>query len=107
MAKEVILMDDVDGLGDTGIHHLLQARNVDGHHHVGRRTVTFALQFLDHALVDKSHVDRDAGFLGEGIEQRLHEFGLAMRIDVHLVGKGRRGKRCKGQGQKRKARVHG
>jgi len=83
-------------LRHTRVDHLHQAGNIDRHHQIGRAAAAFRHQSFDHAGPDKGDVDRDAGFLGEGIEQRLHQFRLAVRIDVDLVGQRRKGGQQRG-----------
>ncbi len=86
-----------DGLHHACIDDLREAGDVHGHHQIGGAAVAFRDQAFDKALVDKGHVHVDAGLRGEGVEQGLDQFGLAVGIDVDLGGQ-RRG--CGGkQGQ--------
>ena len=87
----------VDRLGHARVHHFGQARNIHGQDQIGGRPVAFRHKALDHALVDKGDVHSDAGLGGEGIDQRLDQFRLAVGIDIHLLGQGR--KRGTGQCQ--------
>jgi len=96
----------LDGLGHAGIHHLHQAGDVHGQHQIGGRAVALGHQTLGHALVDEGHVHRDAGLGGEGIDQRLDQFRLAVGIDVDLI---RRHRQRRGQERRkgRQAKRHG
>ena len=75
----------LDRLRDAGIDRVLQPRHVDGQQHVGRRVRAFGLDALLEAGARRDHVDLDAGVLGEGLEQRLDQLLLAIRIDVDLA----------------------
>ena len=55
-----------------------QARDIHGQNDIGGRAVTLGLKTLGHALVDESNIRGDAGFLGEGVQQRLDQLGLAV-----------------------------
>ncbi|MCY1303884.1 hypothetical protein D9M70_536120 [compost metagenome] len=102
MCRDVLadrLVDD--RLGDACVLGFGQAADVDRQDHVGRRVGAFGLDALDEALVEEEHVGGDAGFLGEGVEQRLDQIGLPVGIDIDLtVGPGgaRRKQGCR-QGQ--------
>ena len=81
----------LDRLRDAGIDRFLQPRDVDGEQQVGGRVRAFGLDALLQPRACRDHVDLDAGVLGEGLEQRLDQFLLAIRVDVDLVGeRGRR-----------------
>jgi hypothetical protein len=58
----------------------------------------FGLQAFGHALVDEGHVDGDAGFGGEGIDEGLDQLGLAVGVDVDFLGEDRGGAGEKGEG---------
>ena len=79
----------LDRLRDAGVDRVLQPRDVDGEQHVGRRVRAFGLDALLEPGACRDHVDLDAGVLGEGFEQRLDQFLLAIRIDVDLALRGR------------------
>ncbi|MNL49893.1 hypothetical protein D3C87_1728630 [compost metagenome] len=93
----------VDRFIDNRLRHACvlgfgEAADVDSQDHVRRRVGAFGLDALDEALVEEEHVRRDAGFLGEGIEQRLDQVGLTIGIDVDLaIGPGRGGREQAGR----------
>ena len=77
-------------LGDAGLHGLVDAADVDRQEHVGGAVGAFRLHALLEARTRRDDVDLDAGVLGEGVEQRLDQFGFAIGIDVDLAVGGRR-----------------
>ena len=97
---------DCDRLRDAGVTICSQAGDVDGQHQIGGRAVAFGHQTLGHALVDEGHVDRDAGFGGEGVDQRLDQFGLAVGIDVDLFGQRRQGGAGRRRARSGEAELH-
>ena len=81
----------LDRLGDAGAHRLFEPADVDGEQHVGRAVGAFGLDALLEAVGGGDDVDLDAGVLGEGVEQRLDQLGLAIGVDVDLAGLRERG----------------
>ena len=71
----------------------VQARDVDGQDDIGRRARAFRLQALRQSLRCIDDVDFRSIFLGVGIEERLDQERLAVRIDVQLIRGHRRSQR--------------
>src|SRR5690606_8445694 len=80
--------------------------DVHRHHQIGGAAVALVHQALHHALFHEGHVHGDAGFLGEAVEDRLHQFGLAQRVDVHLFGQRRDGRGRGKEGEEGGTGIH-
>ena len=63
---------------------------IDGQQQVGRRSLTFRLQFLDQRLLAiRKVLDRYTGFRGVSIEYRLDELFRPGRVNDHRLYLGR------------------
>ncbi len=86
---------DLIGWVTPASNRVLQTADVDGDQHVGRALGAFGLDALVEALRRRDQIDLDAGVLGEGLQQRLDQLGLAIAVEVDLALRERRpGGKC-------------
>ena len=78
----------LDRLGHALVDEIDEVADIDGHQHVGRRVGAFGGDPLRQAVLDEDGVDRDAGLLGEDVDQRLDQAGLAGGVEVDLAAAG-------------------
>ena len=91
-------------LEEIGLDQVVKVADVGRQDQVGGAVGAFGLEPFQHAFLQIHHVDLDSGLLGEGVEQRVHEERLAIRIKIDL---GRRGAGCHGRQARCGAEDHG
>src|SRR4249920_3539626 len=74
----------MDHLAYASLLRLHQIADIDGEQEIGGAVAPFRRHALDQALLGEDHIDLDARLLGEFVEERIDEIGLAVGVDVHL-----------------------
>ena len=83
-------------LQEAGLGVIMKIADIGGQDQIGGRIGALGAQSLDHAFFEIHHAHLDTGFLGKGIQKRVHQKRLTFGIQINLLGVGRGD--CRDQG---------